>query len=116
MTDEFENRAASFAAYVISLADVLEPHRRKLFLEWLGTHSGQVIQGSDRNCIRDSLTNWFASLSKVEVLREYYLVICEINWWRNLKEETLEDIKVSGSRSLACKRDKEEIRNAKKNS
>ena len=92
MTDQFENRAASFAAYVTSLADVLEPRRRKLFLEWLCTHSSQFIKGSDRNCIRDSFTNWFASLSEVEVLREYCLVIREINWWRNLKEAALNEL------------------------
>ena len=92
MTDQFENRAASFAAYVTSLADVLEPRRRKLFLEWLCTHSGQFIKVSDRTCIRDSLTNWFVSLSEVEVLREYYLIICEINWWRNLKEAALNEM------------------------
>ena len=92
MTDQFENRAASFAAYVTSLADVLEPRRRKLFLEWLCTHSGQFIKGSDRTCIRDSLANWFVSLSEVEVLREYCLVIREINWWRNLKEAALNEL------------------------
>lgn len=116
MTDQFENRAASFAAYITSLADVLEPRRRKLFLEWLCTHSGQVIKGSDRTCIRDSLTHWFVSLSEVEVLREYYLVICEINWWRNLSKESFDAMKGSDSCSLVRKRDKEEKGNDKKNS
>jgi len=111
MTDPFENRAASFAAYITSLADVLEPRRRQLFLEWLCTHSGEVIKVSGRNCIRDSLTNWLVSLSEVEVLREYCLVIGEINWWRNLKETALNEMKVSDSRSFARKRDKEETGN-----
>jgi hypothetical protein len=95
MTDQFANRAASFAAYITSLADVLEPRRRKLFLEWIYAHSGQIIKGSDQNCIRDSLTNWFESLSEADVLREYYLVISEINWWLNLKQAALNELEAS---------------------
>ena len=67
----------------------LKPDRRKLFLEWLCTHNGQVIQGPDPYHLRDILANWFPTLSETEACQEYDLVISEMIWWRDLEDETL---------------------------
>lgn len=89
MINNLENQATLMVTCVIVQAYWLKPEKRKLFVEWLCAHGGQVNQGYELYRMRDSLVDWFESLSETEALREYGLVIGEIKWWHDLKEEAL---------------------------
>ena len=67
----------------------LKPDRRKLFMEWLGAHSGQCIQGTEPYHLRDALAAWFGTLSETEACQEYDRVISEMIWWRDLEDDAL---------------------------
>ena len=89
MTDPIKKSPTVFADSVSILTAYLKPDRCRLFLEWLCAHSGQAIQGYDLDQIHASLVTWFESLLEPDALREYELVIGEIGWWRDLKQEDL---------------------------
>jgi hypothetical protein len=89
MIDLFGSRTVLFAVFITALAKLLEPGRQKLFLDWLYAHSDQAIKRPGLNRIQDDMVDWFESLSEADVLREYYLVTCEVRWWRDLEEGAL---------------------------
>ena len=72
------NRAEAFAAFVVSMLNLLEPERRDLFLNWLRIHSGLAFHGVDRIGLRESLNSWFGSLSMPALIEEYRLILEEI--------------------------------------
>ena len=89
MTDPIKKSPTVYADSVSILTALLKPDRCRLFLDWLCAHSSQVIQGYDLDQIHTSLVTWFESLLEPDALREYELVISEIDWWRELKQEDL---------------------------
>ena len=93
MADFSKNRAIALAAFVISMTNLLEPERRRLFLDWLHTHSKQAVHGADRKSLRDSLNSWFGTLPLPTLIQEYRLILEEILWWYELNAAGLDDIK-----------------------
>mgnify|MGYP001607873781 CR=1 FL=1 len=91
MTDLFGNQPTVFASSIIILAYLMPDDRRGFFLEWLCTHATELTCRKDDEPmrLRNALENWFRSLSQQEALREYGLVVSDIDWWRNLTDETL---------------------------
>jgi len=87
------NRAEAFAAFVVSMLNLLEPERRDLFLNWLRIHCGLAVHGVDRKSLRDSLNSWFGSLSMPALVQEYRLILEEILWWYELDASDLDAIK-----------------------
>jgi len=87
MADLVSKQPAVLAASIFILTCLLKPDRRRLFMEWLCAHSGQELY-----CARDSLADWFGSLSETKALREYGLVVREINWWRDLSCMRFDDV------------------------
>jgi hypothetical protein len=78
---------AALAAYAVSLMDLLAAKKRESFLDWLRAHSQQAVDGSERKVLRESLTAWFSLLSEPDLISEYRLVLGEILWWYERKEE-----------------------------
>ena len=88
----------------------LDDIRRQMFLEWLMSHSSTMktvvctdrqvgardhfegaVHGPDRNSerLRSGLKAWFGSLPVQGWLWEYYLILDEIAWWRDLDQPSL---------------------------
>lgn len=88
----------------------LDDVRRQMFLEWLRSHSStmKTVFSSDRHAgapshfvgvvhdpdrdadrLRSGLKAWFESLPVQGLLWEYYLILNEIAWWRDLDRASL---------------------------
>lgn len=91
MTDILGNRPAVMAASITMLTYLMESDRREFFMRWLYAHGLQMVCSKSNipDCVYDSLVIWFGSLSNTRALQEYELIIGEISWWRDLKDESL---------------------------
>ncbi len=91
MTEFVTNRPTVFTDSIFILAALLQPDRRQLFMNWLRMHSGQLVCNGNgtQERIHNYLVEWFKALPESQALQEYELIISEIGWWRDLKEETL---------------------------
>lgn len=88
----------------------LDDVRQQMFLEWLMSHSSAMktvvcsdrqararghldgaVHGPDRDAERlgSGLKAWFGSLPVQGLLWEYYLILDEIAWWRDLDRASL---------------------------
>lgn len=71
----------------------LDGARKRLFLNWLATHSSQVnCAGLDEPvaCLQDALPRWLGTLDAAGLLWEYRLVLHEIEWCAELDMDALE--------------------------
>lgn len=89
-------------SYVFCRAIRLDEHRLRKFLEWLKSHSSAIRNAEHKrseveswkkeninNYLKNSLKIWFESLPIPGLLWEYHLILGEINWWRDLDEQSL---------------------------
>jgi len=70
----------------------LDPCRRYMFVEWLQSHSSQVI--TTANIVKD-LTDWLESMKYENLQGEFRLIMGEIDWWSRLNEQSLTRIMLS---------------------
>jgi hypothetical protein len=86
----------SFSQQIVSeiaaLVRALEPQRRVLFLRWLSSHGCQITNERE---IEKSLTTWFDSMDRLSIHCEYFLILIEIKWWRDLDETSLTRMSLS---------------------
>ena len=71
----------------------LDGARERLFLNWLSSHSGQVVcTGLDvpAVCLQDALPRWLGTLGPAGLLWEYRLILQEIEWCATLEMDVLE--------------------------
>jgi hypothetical protein len=66
--------------------ETLDPGRRYMFIEWLRAHSSRVKAVAS---VCEGLDSWFESMQSQNRRSEYHLIISEIDWWKNLDEQSL---------------------------
>ena len=65
----------------------LDGMRKRVFLNWLSSHSAQAVLTED---LPKSLFQWLGTLNPADLLWEYRLVLSEIEWCAMLAPEALE--------------------------
>ncbi len=82
---------------IVAGAATLDDEKRGMFLTWLGNHTTVVRCNNKKEfaeCLTEKLAAWLITLSVAGILREYRLVIREIEWWEELEEEILAGLAV----------------------
>lgn len=69
--------------------ETLDPCRRYMFIEWLQAHNSRVKTAVS---VYEGLESWFESMHCDNRRWEYRLIMCEIDWWNNLDEQSLTKI------------------------
>ena len=69
--------------------ETLDPCRRHMFIEWLQAHNSRVKTAVN---VCEGLESWFESMHCENSRWEYRLIMCEIDWWNNLDEQSLTKI------------------------
>ena len=73
--------------------DALDGARKRLFLNWLSSHSRQVCCAGKTEvkvCLQEALPHWLGTLDAADLLWEYRLILQEIEWCADLEMDMLE--------------------------
>ncbi len=73
----------------------LDGARKRLFLNWLSSHSSRVdcaVDDAPDSCLQDALPRWLGTLDAADLLWEYRLELHEIEWCAELKMDELESV------------------------
>ncbi len=78
---------ADMVADIVARLPLLDASRRRMFFLWLQAHhAGTCISEAT---LQDCLTEWFDALPAQGLDWEYHLMLSEIEWWRDLDEQSL---------------------------